>query len=797
MVARVTFDLIGLPPTPEELAAFDKDASADAFGKVVDRLLASPHFGERWGRHWLDIVRFAESSGGGRSLIFNEAWRYRDYVISSLNGDKPYNQFLTEQIAGDLLPSKSLEHGEEQMVATAFWMLGATNYEEQDKKVLEMDVVDEQLDTMGRALMGMTIGCARCHDHKFDPIPTRDYYALAGILRSTDMLIHENVSRWTERALPQPPEQEKAWDVHFTAVTDLQKQIKTAKDAVKKMSADVVDLKKGPIAAKNLPGLVLDDTQAKRIGEWTASKFSGSFIGEGYLHDGDKDKGEKTLTFTPEFSKAGTYEVRLAYVPGKNRASNVPVKILHLDGDYAGKIDQQQTPSLDGRFVSLGRFPFDETNQWFVMISNEGTDGHVVVDAVQFLPVDGVDAVAKTADAGKAKDADKPGDVKSTDTKPADNKPVESATKPKENDAVTAKNREIAEMEKQLKVMQAKAPPHPLAMAVKDAKTIDDCAICIRGNVHQRGDKIPRGFLQVASVGPLSELPSSESGRRELADWITRPDHPLTTRVLVNRVWQHLFGDGLVRTVDNFGNSGELPSHPELLDNLAVKFVDEGWSIKKLIRSLVLSHTYRQSSAARADLAAGDPENRLLGRMHRRRLDAEAIRDSILVVSHQLNETIGGQTIRPPEKSAANQANPVEYGYVFTDVRRSVYTPLFRNRLLELFETFDFADPNSVVGRRNVSTVAPQALYLLNNPFVMDQAEKAAKVGLESPNLSKNERIEQAFLTTLGRSPTKKEQALALSAVSSAKEDDPQANLAAWQRLYQALFGCIDFRYLD
>jgi len=390
---RVTFDLVGLPPTPQEIEAFVADAAPDAHARVVDRLLATPHFGERWGRHWLDVARFAESSGGGRSLVFPEAWRYRDWVIDAFNADMPFDRFVVAQLAGDLLPAAGPGDAAANLVATGYLALGATNYEEQDKRVLEMDVVDEQLDTLGKGLLGMTIGCARCHDHKFDPIPTGDYYALAGILRSTDLLIHGNVSRWKERPLPPDPETAAAVARHDNRVADVGTRLEAARRTLAAADPTAHDEPQAlPVAA--LAGIVLDDTQARQVGEWTASQRTKRFIGAGYLHDGNADKGRKTVTFQPEFPGPGLYEVRLAYSANDNRATNVPVSLLTFDGEVDRVVDMRKPPPLDGRFVSLGTFRFDATNQWFVMVSNEGTDGYVIVDAVQFLPVGADGAVA-------------------------------------------------------------------------------------------------------------------------------------------------------------------------------------------------------------------------------------------------------------------------------------------------------------------------------------------------------------------------------------------------------------------
>ncbi len=760
LLRRANFDLLGLPPTPHEVDDFLGDTSPQAFAKVVDRLLASPHFGERWGRHWLDVARFAESSGGGRSLLFKDAWRYRDYVIRAFNNDRPYDVFIKEQIAGDLLPATTPEQRRELLIATAFLLLGPTNYERQDKPILEMDVIDEQLDTLGKAFLGMTIGCARCHDHKFDAIPTKDYYALAGILKSTKAMVHANVSRWMEQPLPMTAVQEQAVRQHDKVVAALKERIRLAKLADQKAGKEVGPVfAKGAVAASTLPGIVVDDTQAKRVGPWKASKFTGSYIGDGYLYDDRSVKGEKTLTFVPEFSKGGFYEVRLAYVAHVNRATNVPVRVFHADGEETVRVNQRQAPPIDGRFLSLGRYRFEPGSQWFVMLSTAGTNGHVVADAVQFLPDEARRAAVKP---------------------PAPPTPGAKGKRPAAD---------WRALEAELKRLVASGPPRPMAMAVAEGEKVEDCHICVRGNYHNRGPKVPRGFLQALTpAGAPFTIPAHESGRRQLADWLASPDNPLTARVMVNRIWHHLFGAGLVRTVDNFGNTGEAPSHPELLDHLALRFVEQGWSVKKMIREIMLSRAYQLSSASPSPAAVVhkiDPENRLLSRMNRRRLDAESLRDAMLLVSGGLDRTAGGPTIRT--------GTTAERDYRFEDTRRSVYTPIFRNHLLELFEAFDFPDPNVCLGRRNVSTVSTQALFLMNSPFVMEQARRAAGSLLMVPKLDDVGRVELAYRRALGRLPGTRERTLALAFVGQA----PGPRVATWGQLYQTLFACIDFRYVD
>lgn len=790
LLRRASFDLIGLPPSPEEIDAFVADTSPHAWETVVDRLLASPHFGERWGRHWLDVARFAESSGGGRSMIFPEAWRYRDYVIRSFNDNKPFDQFVREQLAGDLLPAESPAQREERLVATAFFVLGPTNYEEQDKLALEFDVVDEQIDTTGRAFLGMTLACVRCHDHKFDPIPTRDYYALAGIFRSTHLLIHDNVSKWLEQPLPMSPDQEATVKQHEAAVANLKKKIDETKAAEKKLAAqsasgdDAPGTPRGPIAADKFVGVVLDDSQAKKVGDWTHSQFTRHYIGDGYLHDGNKDKGQKTLTFSPAVPKPGLYEVRLAYSHAESRATNVPVEILHLDGEFSGEINERLAPPIDHRFVSLGKFRFDNSGQWYVMISNEGTDGHVTVDALQLLPIDGKETASATH-------------------QPANEKPKPAADAARQTEiSLAAVTRELKDLEKQLKELTDKAPYRPMAMSVTEAKQIEETHIRIRGNVHVKGEQVPRGFLQVATYGSPVKLSDKESGRRELADWITRPTNPLTARVQANRIWQKLFGEGLCRTVDNLGTTGEVPSHPELLDYLATR-LHQGWSFKSLIREIVLSSTYRLASSEnstehhRTDQALKvDPENRLLWRQNRRRLDAEALRDAMLVTANQLDHAMFGRTMKNPKQDGPN-ANIGEMTYVFDDARRSVYTPVFRNRLLEIFEAFDFANPNISLGKRNVTTVPTQALYFMNSPFVMDTSRDAARSLSALPSLTERQRINMAYRITLGRPATSRERDVVTAALRSSHSATNSDNAPAWETIFQALFASVDFRFVD
>ncbi|MGB8168244.1 MAG: DUF1553 domain-containing protein [Chthoniobacteraceae bacterium] len=761
LARRLYYNLIGLPPTPEQLDAFAAASIRDpqsAIRNLTDELLASPQFGETWGRHWLDVARFAESSGGGRTLLFKDAWRYRDYVIEAFNADVPFDRFIREQLAGDLLPAATPADARRQLTATAFLALGPTNYEEQDKQQLRFDVIDEQLETMGRAFLGQTIGCARCHDHKFDPVPQRDYYALAGIFASTKTLFNytDNVARWIAAPLPGDGPTEIALREHEQKVVALEREIEKAKAAQAEASKALSQATTQPgisISPKELPGIVIDDADAKVVGQWKHSTFVRTYIGEYYLTDENEGKGEKTVTFTPTVPATGKYDVRLAYSSHENRANNVRVTVFHADGEETIFVDETQVPPIDGRFISLGKFRFEKDGAGYVLVSNEGTKKYVTIDALQLLP-EGTEVAEK-------KDAP----------------PAESTAA-----------QQVKKLEAQLKKLTKEGPARETAMAVADAPEIAGTQIRVRGIEKQRGEAVPRGFLQVALRAP-PELPEKESGRRELADWIASADNPLTARVFVNRVWTWLFGTGLVRTVDNFGTTGEKPSHPELIDHLATRFVAEGWSVKKLVREIVLSRTWQQAVAAPS---AADPENRLFAHANRRRLDAEQIRDTMLAASGQLELKIGGLNIGSAGDIDANSftAQNTEYSYVFADKRRSVYTPAFRNKRLELFEVFDFGDINQSAGQRNVSTVAPQALFFLNHPFVIEQAKAAAERTLAVPGTD-DERIASAFRRTLGRAPSAAEREKCRSFLEMNATPD------AWAELHQMLFACVDFRYLE
>jgi hypothetical protein len=591
LLRRLSFDLTGLPPTQRELTEFVADPATDdvALAKAVDRYLKSAHFGERWGRHWLDVARYADSTGRVWNAPFTYAWRYRDWVIDAFNRDLPYDQFLTQQLAGDLLPAKTVQQRRAQLIATGFLAIGAHDLQNLSYEQFQFDVIDDQIDVTTRAILGLSISCARCHDHKYDPVKMRDYYALAGVFQSVQLL----------------------------------------------------------------PGVA-------------HQRESG---GEGYLHP-SKLLSLPTAGDSP-FAKLTT----VSLPPG-----------IHSMSDYQ---DEWRTGQRDIRFT-------------------------------------------------------------------------------------TANN---------------------VAMGVAAAEP-RDCEIRLRGEPSDLGDVVPRGDVQIPGLPRGIESVASSGGRLELAQWLTSAEQPLTPRVMANRVWQHLFGTGIVRTVDDFGVNSEAPTNPELLDHLAWRFRRDGWSLKQLIRSIVLSRTYRLSTASQAAAQEIDSANTLHWRMNLKRLEIEPLRDSLLEIAGRL-------VLDPPEgvqiagiggKSPQSQVRSLlrfDSGY------RTVYLPVIRAKLPEEFSTFDFPDPCLLQGQREVTTVAPQALFFLNSDFVSGSARDTAARMIEVAKEDKA-RVDWIYRRLFARPATAEEEAAAIQLIADLEPGGSvrDAELYRWTTLVQALFASAEFRYL-
>ncbi|EMI19015.1 xanthan lyase [Rhodopirellula maiorica SM1] len=794
LVRRLYFDLTGLSPSPRLENASQASRSVaqtnesngdesngddqtgidtDTYETLVDQLLASPHFGETFARHWMDVARYAESITL-RGFVFPEAWRYRDYLIEAFNTDRPFDQMIREQITGDLLESDDLHQRQMQHVATTFLMMGNSNLEQQDKTQLEMDVIDEQLDTIGRAFLGQTIGCARCHDHKFDPIPTRDYYALAGIFRSTTALKHANLSRWIEKPLPVSESMQR----HYESISQTLENV-NAELALRKKSASFKLTKENRIIPlSELDGIVVDSGAAKLVGDWIHSTSVGRLIGDGYLHDGNEQKGLKTATFEPKNLPAGKYQVRLAYSAGTNRASNAVVRVFSVNEETVVRINQRQIPPEDGVWVSLGEYDFERNGQAFVIVSNENSNGYVIVDAVQFLPLSTNQNRSASQTANQPEHADRSDEQNQKQREAAENARI------------------IADLEVERKSLMQQLAERPRYMTLEENEAPTDVAIHIRGDVHNLGDRVPRGFLTALPHCDSFAIEADTSGRLELAHWLASPENPLTARVYANRIWCALMGQGIVPSMNNFGTKGARPTHPELLDWLASELIQNHWSTKHLVRTIVMSDAYRRrltldDTIKNQQQQKIDPKNELYWRGHSRRLSVESLRDAMLQISGELDLTQGGSLIR--------RGTNADYNYHIDSPRRSLYQPVFRNALPDLFEAFDFADASVSVGQRTRSTVATQALVLMNHPWIIARARAAAakfdalSASSTSDSSSTAELVNHIYRHCFYRLPSDVERSTCVAFLERPGDDDELDRLAM---LIHSLFASLDFRYL-
>jgi hypothetical protein len=770
LIRRLTFDLIGLPPKPEEVEAFVADGSPDAYEKLVDRHLANPHYGERWGRHWLDLVRFAETSGHEFDYDIPLAYRYRDYVIRAFNADVPYNQFVVEHLAGDLLPEPRRDPAtgtNESTLGTGFFRLHEGVHSPVDLKEDGASKFDNQIDVLGKAFLGLTIACARCHDHKFDAISTKDYYALNGILAS---------SRHTLAFLDPPSK-------FGPKLAEL--------EAIRRQVADLCRGEaKAPRAAEaGSADVVFETFDGPSYAGWFVQ---GDAFGQGPTRAGDwRIKADRVEALEPGVADSGAIADKLRGVLRSKTFTLTKPYIHYLAKGQGGRIDLVVNGFEKIRAPIYGDLVQDVNSPNFAWTSMDVAQwvGHQA-----YIEID--DGATVDFTGGQSVIRDGGGSIAVDEIRFAD-RPPQPVTAPRVAEAKLPEDRlrALQPFLARYREVESSLPKPTLGQALTDGSGMD-ARVHVRGSTKTLGEVAPRRFLEVFADPATPAPPSTDgSGRLELARRMVEPTNPLTPRVLVNRLWHHHFGRGIVPSVDDFGAMGRTPTHPELLDYLASRFVASGWSIKAMHRLIVTSRTYRMSSRLDPEADRLDPSNELWHRRDVRRLEAEVIRDAVLAVSGRLDPTLYGPSVAPHlTPFMEGRGRPGHSGPLDGDGRRSLYIDVRRNFLTPMLLAFDYPTPASTMGRRNVSNVPAQALTLMNDPFLVQQARVWADRTRKDPAVPATESVERMYREAFGRPPGDDERAAALGfldeqAKAYGKADDPRA----WADLAHVLFNVKEF----
>ena len=743
LIRRATYDLIGLPPTPEEVAAFVADESPQAFATVVERLLASRHYGERWGRHWLDVARYASSDSP-------HAFTYRDYVIRAFNEDLPYDEFLVQQIAADQL---DLGTNKQPLAALGF-LTGGRQFENNIH-----DTLDDRIDAVSRGMMALSVSCARCHDHKYDPIPTRDYYSLHGVFASSvepDELpvigLAPDPRAYAEYLSKLKPLQAR-WD-HF-----IRKQETEIFKQHRQQTAQYLLLSREPtkLAELDMEEFGLSDRKILRTG---ATRWVKAL---------EKLDLESDPIFAPWFAfaalPASEFADRAKLLSAKIAANALSRPVNSL---VARAFTGEPPASLKDVAERYGKLFEEADKRWQAHLRSDGK--------CQALP-DGEQEAVRQVFYGK----DSPGNLPAELIRSLYNVPAFM---------------QIIPLRGEITRLDATHPGAPQrANALVDSPEPKNSRVFIRGNPNRLGEEAPRQFLAILS-GDKRRPFTHGSGRLELARAIASKDNPLTSRVIVNRVWLHHFGVGLVTTADDFGLRSDPPIHPELLDYLAWRLMQDGWSLKKLHRMLMLSSVYQQKSDDNLRHEKLDPDNRLLAKTNRRRLDFESMRDTLLYVAGNLDHSFGGRPVDLLKRGTANQ-RPYSN-------RRTVYGVIDRNELLALFRIFDFANPDITTAQRDATTVPLQALFFLNSPFVMEQACKLTNQSRIQRLDDEAKRIRYLYQFVYQREPRADEiqRGLRFLRAKAAladlhEQNQAQPPLTPWERYGQVLLMSNELMFVD
>jgi hypothetical protein len=798
LIRRATLDLTGLPPTPAEIDAFVNDARPDAYERLIDRLLASPRYGERWGRHWLDVVRFGESQGFERDKPRDHAWRYRDYVIAALNADKTYDRFVKEQIAGDVLAPAAAEG----VVATGFLVcgpwdeVGATQQGAVSRRRVREEELEDMIAAVGQTFLGLTLNCARCHAHKFDPIPQRDYYrvkaALEGVRPGDRAVLTPDEAKAREARLARVGELEKDVAAIEAAGREaaLRKQGRPAPGAVPRpmarwtFEADArdelgkmhgtlhggatvangrlrLDGKGAYLATAPLPRAVREKTLEAWVSLPTLDQRGGGVISletkDGRVFDaiafGEREP-RKWIAGSDSFHR--TRDLTAAAETAK------PAELVHMaivyGTDSGIAVYRNGAPYADtyvptGPSAGLRNYAADESRVLIGLRHTGAGNGFLTGEVAEARLYDRALSAAEVAASFRAG----PEEV-----------PLTDALKALTQEQRQKRDRLLAQLDRERVAVASLASP-ALAYAANSTKP-EPTFVLRRGDVEKPDEEVTAGGLSVvkspsAEFGLTTDAPEGER-RRKLAEWIASADNPLTARVMVNRVWQYHFGRGLVASSSDFGFNGDRPSHPELLDWLADEFVRSGWSVKHLHRLIMLSATYRQSARPNAEAAAVDADNRLLWRFPARRLEAETVRDVMLAVSGQLNPTMGGPSYRPFKITVFNSTFYDLIDETTPEMqRRTVYRMSVNSAKNPLLDALDCPDPSVKAPRRAVTTTPLQALGLMNNAFVLRQARRFAERVAKEAGDDPAARVGMAYRLALGREPTPAEKARAVGHV--------------------------------